>query len=177
MIDERLNFNQNGAWSVFREVNRLISQALLPSSLSFAPTLSSAHDHFWHWHAIRLFPISTSPHASPPPLYGQHFFPLTRHRISATSQGNTHRRPPPLLCSPYYIPLSHEGGHQSAPSARLISQSISHHKTMRWEESIRQTEAIHMPSLFLHYCLATSLYRGREIITRKQIIKAIAPHL
>lgn len=30
MIDERLKFNQNGAWSIFREVNRLISQALLP---------------------------------------------------------------------------------------------------------------------------------------------------
>lgn len=46
MIDERLNFNQSGACSVFREVNRLISQAILPSYLSFAHALFSAHDHF-----------------------------------------------------------------------------------------------------------------------------------
>jgi len=43
MIDERLNFNQNGAWSIFREVNRLISQALLPSSLSHSPLLFPLH--------------------------------------------------------------------------------------------------------------------------------------
>lgn len=41
MIDERLNFNQNGARSVFGEVNRLISQPVLPSSLSFAAAFFS----------------------------------------------------------------------------------------------------------------------------------------
>jgi len=34
MIDERLNFNQNGGPEHFREVNRLISQALHPPSRS-----------------------------------------------------------------------------------------------------------------------------------------------
>lgn len=72
MIDGRRNFNQNGACSIFREVNRLISQPFLPSSLSFAPALSSAHDHFWHWHAICLFPISTSPCSFPPSPEGPH---------------------------------------------------------------------------------------------------------
>lgn len=148
MIDERLNFNQNGARSIFREVNRLISQALLPSSLSFSPTLSSAHDHFWHWHAIRLFPISTSPcsFSPPPPPY---FLPTLLH-ISTTSQRNK----TPLPCCTYYQALSYEGEleHQSAPSARLIPHSIILHKTMRWEESIQQTEAINSLLVSLPLC-------------------------
>lgn len=98
MIDERLNFNQNGAWSIFREVNRLISQALLPSSLSFSSTLSSAHDHFWHQHTICLFPISTSPCSFPPPPYAAHFSPTVIH-ISATRRRS---RQIPLPCSPNY---------------------------------------------------------------------------
>lgn len=101
MIDERLNFNQNGARSIFREVNRLISQALLPSSLSFYPILSSAHDHFWHWHTIRLFPISTLP----PPPCGLHFLPTLLH-ISAISQRKRQPAPPPL--QPILSGISHD---------------------------------------------------------------------
>lgn len=141
MIDERLNFNQIGARSIFREVNRLISQALLPSSLSFSPTPSSARDHFWHRHAIHLFPISTSPCSFPSPPYAPHPPPLPLLHISSTSQEKW--QPPPLEPTLSGISHYHMRGNSNIKAARLISHRIIHHKIMRWEESIQQTEAIH----------------------------------
>lgn len=133
MIDERLNFNQNGARSIFREVNRLISQPLLPSSLPFLsysflstwPLLTLAHHlSLSHQHLDLLLPYSTICPSFPPILL--HF--------SSTSQGN--RPPPPPSTAAYTIkniPLSFEGelDHQSTQSAHLLSHSFIRHKTMR----------------------------------------------
>lgn len=69
MIDERVNFNQNCAASIFGEVNRLISQAFLPSfhppshSLLHFPLHTTTSDAGTH---ICLFPINTLPCSFPP---------------------------------------------------------------------------------------------------------------
>lgn len=145
MIDERLNFNQNGAWSVFREVNRLISQpSFHPPShspllfLSTWPLLTLAHhSSLSHQHLALLLSAST---------IRPSFFPLlwftSRQPIRVTDKFPSH-----AAYTIRHIPLSYQGEleHQSSPSAHLISHSIIHHKTMRWEEGIQQTEAIHMP--------------------------------
>lgn len=120
MIDGRQNFNQKGACSVFGEVNRLISQPFLPSSLSFAPALSSAHDHFWHWHAICLFPISTlllssvTRRPSPPPS------------LKPVTWRNTSSAPPPATYTIRNIPWPQEKVLQSAPGYKKREKHLAH---------------------------------------------------
>lgn len=121
MIDDRLKFNQNGARSVFGEVNRLISQAVLPSSLSFAPCFFLSTRPLWtpmrhsslsHQHLAPLPPSSSAR-----PSFPRH---LLLH--ASTTSHMTH--------TIWHIPRSREEEHQSAPSTRLISSSISRHKTL-----------------------------------------------
>lgn len=163
MIDERLNFNQNGACSVFGEVNRLISQPVLPSSLSFAAALFFSLST-WPLHTtLTRHPSPFHRHLSPalfsPPLpYGPQFpSPLASSLTWRLPNSLLHTPPPTYTIS--NSPWSHEEEHQSAPSARLISHSIRRHKTRRWEQSASIGYSYALG--FLQYCSSTSLYHGR----------------
>lgn len=99
MIDERLNFNQNGAWSIFREVNRLISQALLPSSPSHSPLLFPRHMTTSDTGMPFVY-FPSAPRSSPFPPHHMPLIPLPGFTSSENSQGNRRPPHPPTTTSP-----------------------------------------------------------------------------
>lgn len=164
MIDERLNFNQNGAGSVFGEVNRLISQPVLPSSLSFAAAFFFFPQHMTTSHDTDTpsvsFPSAPCPCSFLPSSAIQPSISIPPASSLTWRLPNSPLHPPPPQTYTISNSLwSHEEEHQSAPSARLISHSIRHHKTRRWEQSASIGYSYALG--FLQYCSSTSLYHGR----------------
>ena len=160
MINERLNFNQNGAWSIFREVNRLISHApsILPLILPYYflgtwPLLTLAHhSSLSHQHLTLLLPSST--------VYPS-FFPYPASHLCNQWGEQTN----PLPRSPYYQAyptIIWRGTWASKHSVSPFNIS-QHHQPYNYEVGGEHSanRGYSYALGFFHYPPSTSLYHGK----------------